>query len=265
MKKKRNLFNEIGVQNYNDYNKTSMDVNIEKVTSKVLGGIFLSDSERKCNNMKKNRILSLAAAVAVIVLGVTVFAASGVVTSWTCGSWSFPDYTSIPTEDECINDAGYAPVLLETFHNGFTFDNGNVVKNSFKDENGKNVENFKSFSFRYAKNDEEVILGQAKYESDMATEGELITNFNGINIYFEQYTNKTVPVGYEKTESDIIAEQNGDIVFSYDTEDQIAVNKVKGVTWDDGNMHYSLIQINGTLSQDDFVGMAQEIISVNNL
>ncbi|UKI35294.1 MAG: hypothetical protein L6V93_13995 [Clostridiales bacterium] len=99
-------------------------------------------------------------------------------------------------------DIGYKPVLIESFENGYTFKNGNVINNNLTDENGKSVEKFKSVSFDYEKNGDIVIFAQDKFNSEAELQGNVAETVNGVDIYYYSFANKTVPGDYKLTDAD---------------------------------------------------------------
>lgn len=213
--------------------------------------------------MLSKKKIALVTAALVMVLGVTVSAAgNGIITSWFSSNSGTPDYKSLPTVEQAVKDVGYAPVLVESFSNGYTFSNGHVVSNDLRDDNNNSVEKFKSFTFNYAKGDDEIIFSQSKFNSEMEISGDLISSENGIDIYFSGYTGKIVPVDYKLTEADKEAEENGELVFSYGSR-EVSVSEVKGVNWNMGDMRFCFTQIDGKLSDNDLVQMAKEIIAQN--
>lgn len=243
-----------------DYIKAMEHVQLPpEAQNRILLKIKTTKTKERFNKMSKKKIGVLAAAAA-LVLGITVFAANGIIAQWYGSSSSIPDYRSLPTAEQCIKDAGYAPCLLEQFENGYAFENGSVVDNALQDENGKDVETFQSFSFRYVKDGDTVIFSQEQYDSDMETFGDVIASDNGTDLYYFGYTNKLVPPDYQLTDEDKRAEANGELVFSYGS-DQVSISKVQSVSWSIGNMHYSLTQIDGKLSADDLVQMAKELLA----
>jgi len=210
--------------------------------------------------LKKKAIL-IVAAVAMI-LGITAFAASGIISTWYMSSSSKPDYKTLPTIEQAVKDVGYAPILIEGFDNGYSFDGGYIINNNLSDDNNKSVEKFKSFSFQYKKGSDTVMLYQGKYNSEMPESGDLVSSENGVDIYFTGYTNKIVPPDYKFTEEDKKAEENGELVFSYGS-DKVIISEVNSVSWSAGDMHFNLIQIDGKLSTDVLVQMANYIVSQN--
>ncbi len=219
----------------------------------------VKNHKKEAYAMSKMKIC-LTAAAATMILGVAVFAGSNMIKSWNSSSSSIPDYTSLPTAEKCVEDAGYAPVLLSEFENGYAFEEGSVVQNNLKDASDRSVEKFKSFSFEYEKGGEEVWFSAGQYVSEMTQEGELAATIDGIDVYYTSYTNKMVPANYEMTAEDKKAEENGDLVFSYGAI-ETSVSQVQGVSWEENGIHYNLTHIDGSLSQQELVDMAQELIT----
>ena len=163
-------------------------------------------------------------------MGITAFAASGIVTTWFSSSSSIPKYKSLPSAEQVKSDIGYEPVLIDTFENGYSFKDGSVINNNLADENGNSVEKFKSVSFRYEKDGDRVSFSQDKFNSEMYTEGEVIATVSGTDIYYFSYTNKIVPPDYKMTDEDKKAEENGELVFSYGSS-KVEISEVQSVNW----------------------------------
>lgn len=260
MNKKNNLFEELNITKQNNASYTALDADIQNIKRKVNATLFSASTERKSNFMKSKRKVSLIAIAATLVLGITVFAASSVVTTWHSSSSSDPDYKSLPTAQQAIKDIGYEPVLIDAFENGYAFEDGSVVNNNLTDENGSSVEKFKSVSFRYKKNGDTVYFSQDKFISEIDMEGEVVSTVNGTDIYYFSYTNKLVPPDYKLTDEDKKAEKNGDLVFSYGSS-KVEIIEVQSVTWAKDGIQYSLMQRDGDLSVGELTDMAAEIIS----
>lgn len=262
MNEKRNLFRELNIIKHTDNAKTPLDIDISKVKDMVNNKIKSdsSYSERTINIMKSKKKFTLIAAAAVLVLGITAFAASGIITSWNSSSSSNPEYKALPTAQQCIKDIGYSPVLINTFANGYTFKDGSIVKNDFKDDGGNSVEKFKSVTFTYDNNGDNVIVSQDKFNSEIDTQGSIISTEKGIDIYYSSYKNKCVAGDYKMTDEDKRAEAAGELVFSYGVE-KSEIDTVQGVTFTKDSIHYNMMQINGKLTPDNLVDMAKEIIN----
>ena len=231
----------------------------DEIQNRILENVKKANYRKEGSYMKSNKKISLIAIAAALALGATVFAASGIVTTWFSSSSSKPEYKSLPSAEQVKSDIGYEPVLIDTFENGYTFKDGSVINNKLADESGNSVEKFKSVSFEYEKNGDRVIFSQDKFNSELDTEGEIISTFSGTDIYYFSYTNKIVPTDYKMTEEDKKAEENGELVFSYGSS-KVEICEVQSVTWRNNGIQYQLLQIDGKLSADDLAKMAEEII-----
>lgn len=242
------------------YVKVMNNINLSQEAQKRIMNKTINYNIKKENIKMSKKKIAVIAVAAAMVMGVAAYAASGVISMWCGSSSSIPDYKEFPTTKQVVKDIGYSPILIESFSNGYTFKEGSIVSNSLKDETGKSVEKFKSVLFRYNDGNDEVMLSAEQYSSKMDTSGELVDTVNGIELSYNQYTNKAVPVDYVLTEEDKKAEQDGSLVFSYGA-DYVSVSEVKGLSWETDDIHYSFIQIDGMLTKDDMVSMAKEIIN----
>lgn len=246
--------------NYKDYIKAMDGINIsQEAKDRIKSESIKLNHKKEKYNMKFKKKLAVIALAAAMVLGTAAFASSGIIASWNGSSSAIPDYKTIPTAEECIDDVGYAPILIQSFENGYEFESGHIVKNDLRDESGNSVEKFKSFDFRYKKGSDRVDLSVDKYSSEIDNSGEVVANINGIDIYYDSYMNKLVPGNYELTEEDKKAEESGELVFSYGI-DEISIAKVQSLSWNVDDVHYNFTQIDGELSTDDLIQMAREII-----
>lgn len=259
MKNKRNLLLELNIENLTENNDTPFNVDIQKIKGKVNDSINSAYHERTVNFMKSKKRIALIAAATVCVLGITAFAASGIISIWNSSSSGIPEYKSLPTAEQCIEDVGYVPVLVNTLNGGYEFENGSLVDNNLKDENGNIVEKFKSVHFRYEKDGDIVHFSQDKFDSEIERNGEVFAKVDDVEIYYNSYTNKFVPGDYELTEEDKKAEENGELVFSYGTDD-VQIIEVQGVHWVKDGILYNLMQMDGKLPADALVEMAKKVI-----
>ena len=232
----------------------------DEMQNRILEKAKKANYRKEGHYMKSKKKISLIAIAAALVLGITAFATSGMVTTWFSSSSSDAEYKSLPSAEQVKSDIGYEPVLIDTFENGYTFKDGSVIKNNLVGESGNSVEKFKSVSFKYEKNGDRVIFSQDKFNSEQDTEGEIISTVSGTDIYYFSYTNKIVPPDYKMTDEDKKAEENGELVFSYGSS-KVEISEVQSVTWRNNGIKYNLMQIDGKLSADELAGMAEEIIS----
>lgn len=260
MNRKNDLFEELNIDKEQNDFCSPLDIDIRAVKQNVNAKLDSAYTERKSYTMKSKKKISLVAIAATLVLGITVFAASGIVSTWFSSSSSTPDYKSLPTAEQVAGDIGYEPVLIESFENGYTFKDGSIVKNNLKDENGNSVEKFKSVSFDYEKDGDTVIFAQDKVKSKIDISGDVVKNVKGTDIYYYDYTNKLVPPNYKLTDDDKKVKENGELIFSYGSS-KVEIKEVQSVTWVKDEMQYQLLQIDGKLTSDELVKMAEEILN----
>ena len=118
MKKKNDLFEELNINKMESDFYSPLDIDIQTIKHCVNAKLDSAHTERKSGIMKSKKKISLIVIAATLVLGITVFAASGIVSTWFSSSSSTPDYKSLPTAEQVAGDIVYEPVLIESFENG---------------------------------------------------------------------------------------------------------------------------------------------------
>lgn len=259
MNKKRNLLDELNIKGYSDNSSGTLDISVERIKNMVNNRIDSASTERMLKPMKSKKKIALIAVAATLVMGITVFAASGIISQWFSSSSSVPDYKTLPTPEEVVKDIGYEAVTIDEFANGYKFDNGSIVDNNLTDDAGKSVEKFKSVTFRYIKDGDEVIFSQDKVSSDLESSGNVVATVDGVDVYYHSYTNKVVPPDYKLNEEDKKAEESGELVFSYGSS-EVEIIEVQSVSWKKDGIYYQLLQIDGNLTADELTEMASEVI-----
>ena len=165
----------------------------------------------------------------------------------------------MPSEQEYMADVGYAPVLIQEFENGYSYNTGYVVNNEHADSKTGEVEKFKSAMFEYEKNGELLYFWQEKSDS-ISLDGAVVDSFAGVDIYYSSYMNKIVPEDYQMTEADKEAEEKGELVFNWGS-DNVQIMEVKNACWSEDGISYMLLQTGGELTENDMVSMAKEAIA----
>ena len=233
------------------------------ITRMVFDGLS-SDEKGVIRPMKKMKtaLVACLAAVVVLALGLTAFAISGRVTMISGYTSSTPDYRTLPTENRCEKDAGFAPVLLPSFENGYTFQNGHLVRNELIGEGDTVLEHYGTFSFTYEKDGDTVDLTQERHTTEMPFEGEAVaTAPDGTKLYYTVCLYKLVPTDYEPTEEEQAQEADGLLTFGYAAAcTDVAVYQLQNLSWQQGDRYFSLFQMDGALTQDELIEMAQEIL-----
>ncbi len=256
--KKRNLYSELNVESEEI---CAPYVDTDVIKEKVTKSISSVSCERKVTFMKSKKKIIVLAAAAVMLLSITAYAASTIITTWYSSASPKDRLSSLPTSNETMDELGYTPDLIEKFSNGYSFDGASYKNNALSDENGKIAEKFKSLSVSYTKGDERVYFSADKFISTVDESGELYKSINGIDFYAHSFNNKIVPSDYEMTAEDKKAEAEGRVYFNEDGIDHFEDHFINSVTWKKDGIQYNLMQSNGTLSIDDLINMATEIIN----
>ena len=166
----------------------------------------------------KKRIVVLAAAV-IMALGITAFAATGIISNWYSSSSSIPDYRTLPSAEQVKKDIGYDVILIESFSNGYSFSLLTVKGEAVYDENFEVEKEFYGVHVDYTKDgspnrylDLSPIPGTDRPEP---TELRVI---NGASVRLNLDHYKIVPEDYQETDEDRAREAGGHYYISYGSE-----------------------------------------------
>lgn len=244
----------------NSYPQSVLDAEVSVICDKVKCHIQSSKNERKICIMTHKTKALLVAVCAMLILGITAFAASGIITTWYSSSSLVDAFYELPESEKLADEIGYEVVLIEEFENGYEFNRGHVVNNRLADDNNNTVEKFKSTTFYYEKDGDRVIYSQDRFESDVPFDGSMVCSENGVDVYYNTFVNKFVPGNYELTEEDKRAEANGELVFSYGAS-EVGIITVQSVGFEKDGVRHSLMQMDGELTKENLVEMAKEIIN----
>lgn len=218
-----------------------------RITALTLERTASARTERKVIPMKRNKkqaVVIALAAVLVLALSVAALASSGIIRGLHSESVSDSAFTSLPTEAEAMNEAGFVPVIVDRFANGYAFSNGWLMENDLLGDNRSVEANIRSYVFNYE-------LPEQRGEKESVTvslseipwhEGETVSFIDG-------------------TPADTI---NGITVFTsevfWEYEDGQRTGDVdRSVSWQQGELQCALKSHNG-LALDELLKMARELI-----
>lgn len=255
-----------------DYIKTIQDIHMpDDMRARIAQRMAQENGHKEVPiSMFKHKKKRMAAAViaATVVVGGSAFAFGGTAISQIIARCSASaDYTSLPSAQQCQRDAGFTPALLQSFDNGFAFKDGVIVHNQEQNEDGQTVNKYASLEFDYQKGDETVSLMQNSGASQEET-GNCVAQKDGISYYETTKTEKYVSDSYQMTEQDRKQEASGQVEFNVGDSDAIhtgqsdnGVETVQyhGISWTVGGVHYTLYQMNGSLTSAQMLEMAQQI------
>jgi hypothetical protein len=255
-----------------DYIKTIQDIHMpEEMRERIAHRMARENRHKEVPiSMFKHNKKRMAAVViaATVVVGGSAFAFGGTAISQIFASSSAAaDYTSLPSAQQCEQDVGFTPTLLQSFNNGFAFKDGSVVSNQEQNEDGQTVNKYASLDFTYQKGDETASLVQDSGSSQEET-GNCVAQKDGVSYYETTKTEKYVSDSYQMTEEDQKEEASGNVEFNVGDSDAIhagqsdngvETEQYHGINWTVGGVHYTLYQMNGSLSTAQMLEMAQQI------
>lgn len=194
------------------------------------------------------------AACLVMALGIVAYAAFA-------GGWfSGRDAELAPTNvQQFIIEAGFDPIRMHRLGDGYTCTNNMVIDNQTTGSDGDTVHAFKSAMFEYEKDGDLLYFSQDNSPRNAEPFGNPIENHKGTELWYYAYTNKFVPDDYEMTVSEKEAEENGELIFTYGSDDVFSA-EVRSLSWQIESINYNLMQMDGKLSDEELCNIAKEII-----
>lgn len=244
-------------------NTTELEKRLEKharIVKDTMAAPFDAEMEvllMKNKKISSKKIISLIAIAAVLACLTTAFAAGGL------GGWHShhtSKFDNIHNNAPLAKELGFAPVLIERFENGYSFVDGTISDNQITDDDGSVKEEFRSAFMTYARGDDELMFSQDRSDSVVVDKGEIMGAVDGIDIYYYGYTNKFVPEDYQMTEEDKAAEESGELIFSWGS-DEVMVKEIRSVQWKADGIACMLMQMDGKLTADELTEMAKEAIA----
>lgn len=248
-----------------DYIKTIQDMHMpDDMRARIAQRMAQENRHKEVPiSMFKHKKKRMAAAViaATVVVGGSAFAFGGTAISQIIARCSASaDYTSLPSAQQCQRDAGFTPALLQSFDNGFAFKDGVIVHNQEQNEDGQTVNKYASLEFDYQKGDEIVSLMQNSGASQEEETGSCAAQKDGVSYYETTKTEKYVSDSYQMTEQDRKEEASGQVEFNVGQSDNgVETEQYHGINWTVGGVHYTLYQMNGSLTTAQMLEMAQQI------
>lgn len=248
----------------NDYIKTMRAMHMpDDMRARIAQRMAQENTKEVSISMFKHKKKRMAATViaATVVVGGSAFAFGGTAISQiiaTCSASA--DYTSLPSAQQCQRDAGFTPALLQSFDNGFAFKDGVIVHNQERNEDGQTVNKYAALEFDYQKGGETVSLMQDSGAAHEKETGRCAAQKDGVSYYETTKTEKYVSDSYQMTEQDRKEEASGQVEFNVGQSDNgVETVQYHGINWTAGGVHYTLYQMNGSLTTAQMLEMAQQI------
>lgn len=217
------------------------------------------EEESSMRRWSARKIAIVAAAVCVFGT-ITAIAAGKVVGVSSHSTWeeAVYDYDEAKKMKELV---GFEIRTPETFSNGYAFDMALPTQEESKDADGNTVQKATSLTLCYRKKGMEDIYitvdGKNLYEPQPAT-GQAYTH-GDVTVYYQCDNYRFVPPNYQVSEEEKAQVEAGTLCISYGS-DKVENQKNQSVVWEDGGLYYNIGSFDNTMSAEEFVQMAAEII-----
>lgn len=223
--------------------------------------VLESEGEGTVTYMKHFSMKKMVIAIAVIgLLGSTACFAAGKITSLTGGN-DGEKYTDFSKIDNLREELGYDVKVKESYENGFTFKDMILQEVIGNDDEGNAVASYNELGISYEKENEILNVGICKPLPEEPRTAKQTEEYQGIEISYYNDTYKFVPEDYELTAEDIENEKKDNYYISYGS-DEVQLNQMSHVNWTDNGIHYSIMGTDTSLSVEDMIQMAEEMIDV---
>lgn len=215
------------------------------------------ESGMKRFNIKK----TAAVAAAICVIGsITAAAAGRLMVTVSHSDWREAVYEYGQME-EMGRKIGLEARLPEAFSNGYVFANALPVELETEDEGGSRADAGKSLSVGYEKEGEPELNISVEKDSlggDYA-DGAQAVEIGGVTAYYSVNSYLFVPADYELTEEEEKEARENGLVVSYGT-DEVIRQTWQSLSWSQDGQSYSMGIFDGSLTKEDMVRMAGEVI-----
>ena len=216
------------------------------------------EEESRMRKWSPRKIMVVAAAVCVI--GSMTAVAAGKVTQSSSHSSHADDFT-YDKLGEMETKLGFVTKAPETFANGFQFSTGVPADVSQMDDEGNVVQQGQDLNLTYKKSgmpDLFISAGNMDSYGEDSGQGQSFDH-NGITIRYSADQYRFVPPNYQVSEEEQARMDAGELYISYGS-DQVEDQVVKSVDWTDGGTHYNMLTFDGSLTAEEMVQMAGEVI-----
>lgn len=249
---------------YEDRIKTALEMQGSAITAsgtlkqRIDKEISMKRSEQKYGHFTIKKF-AVGVAAACLLLSVTAFAGktAGYRSGLAKGTYS---YAELNKAEEKL---GYSVDVAKQFGNGYRFDKMGVFETHAMDENQKSLYTFLELNVEYVRDgvkDINLYADKRPEKGEMRKSPDMTDQCGDIALRYDVYTYKFVPVGYELTEEDKANLARDDYEIS-EGSDSIEYKQISHVTWEKDGVYYDLLGMHTSLTGEEMIGMAKEIIN----
>ena len=225
---------------------------------KIDESISLKEGKRMKTISIKKVVIGVAAAC--LLLSGAVFA--GHTAYMAAGVPSMPEYETYAQIGEAETRLGYAADHVETFRNGYSFAGASIGTNYAYDENGQRLYSYEEMDIDYKKEGEtSLYLAIEKPVESLYGDivPEAVRTCEGITIKYWKVEFSVVDTDYVVTRKEIEEMKAADSDISIEWNENTAETS-HHVMWEKEGICYMLSGFDVTLSPDEMMDMAEEII-----
>lgn len=230
----------------------------QKLKQKIDESISLKEEKRmKTISVKK---VAIGVAAACLLLSGAVFA--GHTAYMAAGVPSMPEYETYAQVGEAETRLGYTADHVESFRNGYSFAGASIGTNYAYDENGQRLYSYEEMDIDYKKEGEPKLSlviekpVESQYGDIVA---EAVRTCDGITISYWKEEFSIVDTDYVVTKKEIEEMKAADTDISIEWNENTAETS-HHVMWEKDGICYMLFGFDVTLSPDEMMDMAEEII-----
>ncbi len=235
--------------------KERIDAGIKEAKIVEIGGI----------NMKNKKLVKAAAIIgACLALSGTTAYAVGHPALWVSHSLAheYDDYADLERVEK---RTGLTLDLLESFENGYVFEEAAVTHNSQLDDEGNTLNKYKSAYAKYSKPGEaDIHINVEPEQTDTGDDDGYIEAreiADGVVAEYDVHESLTVPPDYEVSEEDLEREKNDPKFWISYGSDEVERQIVSNVAFTIDGQRYSIMGFDLNMTADEMFDMAEEIVN----
>lgn len=243
----------------------------KRIDSRILELSRKTETEKEERSMGRFSMKKVAAGVAAacLLVGTVCIAGTGI-KNIISSSPAIPDYKEFADLPKAEAEAGFGADAVETFCNGFMLEGIRIGEVAVRNEAGQETGRAKDIRLDYVKGGDSVSLhvrklfpGESEEELFGGSRYGRKAQAGDVTIYYNGFTQKSVPVDYELTEEDKAGMENGTLNVGYGTS-EIEIDQFSSVSWVKDGKRYEISGFNLTVDADGLFGMAQEVVESKN-
>lgn len=243
-----------------------------KTKNEVMRFIAGKESSRMRNKKQFSRRVAVVVGLVACLSAGTALASSGVISGWvSSNTLSTPQYETVAEVEAAAEDFGFTPYLVDTFDNGFQFDQAELLKNDAVDADGNTIGTVKELSVNYTDADgQHVQLNTEKMPASLQVDDQTVyegsRSYQDITLRYNIDAYKVVSEEYVPSaeEQELVA--NGQLYISVDSNNGHKPQNydVLSVSWNLDGVDYSIwtTSDDADLTEADLYAMAEEIIDL---